>query len=210
VPHHLNPIQITLLLGGALVIVGLTVFIVYLLHKTFQQQRKPEDFRPSSPKSQDATSVMLASMQGVLTRMKARERELEALLREAEQRADSSTRTLEAVVRDLTAGLMIFTREGFLALANPVARELLGVDTWSRRRYPEILGAESPLAGYLRDALEGGASLRAETVEHRLPNGNVLFLEVTLSVYYGRSGQVEGAVCLLHRGMSAARPPRAD
>jgi hypothetical protein len=43
VPHHLNPIQITLLLGGALVIVGLTVFIVYVLHKAFQQQRKAED-----------------------------------------------------------------------------------------------------------------------------------------------------------------------
>jgi hypothetical protein len=41
------------------------------------------------------------------------------------------------------------------------------------------------------------ASLRAETVEHRLPNGNALALEVTLSPYYGRSGQVEGAVCVL-------------
>jgi PAS domain-containing protein len=210
VPHHLNAIQITLLLGGALVIVGLTLFIVYVLHKAFQQQRKPEDFRPPSPKSGDASSILLASMQGVLTRMKARERELEVLLREAEQRADSSTRMLEAVVRDLTVGVMIFTRDGFLALANPVARELLGVDTWSRRRYPEILGAESPLSLHLRNALEGGPSLHAETVEHRLPNGNVLALEVTLSPYYGRSGQVEGAVCLLHRGGSVTSSTTSD
>ena len=123
--RNLNPLQITLLLGAGLVIVGLTAFILYVIHKAFQQQRKPEDFRPSSPKSGDESSILLASMQGVLSRMKARERELEALLREAEQRADSSTRTLEAVVRDLTVGLLIFTRDGFLALSNPVARELL-------------------------------------------------------------------------------------
>jgi PAS domain-containing protein len=189
-----------LLLGGGLLIVGLTAFVLYAIHKAFQQQRKPEDFRASSPKSGDESSLLLASMQGVLSRMKARERELEALLREAEQRADWSTRTLEAVVRGLPVGLLIFTREGFLALSNPLARELLGVDTWSRRRYPEILGAESPLALHLRSALEGGAPLRAEALEHQLPDGTTVLLEVTLSPFYGRTGQAEGAICLLHKG----------
>ncbi|MBZ5543148.1 MAG: PAS domain-containing protein [Acidobacteriia bacterium] len=208
--RNLNPLQITLLLGAGLVIVGLTAFILYVIHKAFQQQRKPEDFRPSSPKSGDESSILLASMQGVLSRMKARERELEALLREAEQRADSSTRTLEAVVRDLTVGLLIFTRDGFLALSNPVARELLGVDTWSRRRYPEILGAESSLSHHLRNALEAGACLHAETVGHRLPDGGMVLLEVTLTPFYGRSGQVEGAVCLLHKGGITTGLPKAE
>jgi len=208
--RNLNPLQITLLLGAGLVIVGLTAFILYVIHKAFRQQRHPEDFRPTSPKSGDESSILLASMQGVLSRMKARERELEALLREAEQRADSSTRTLEAVVRDLTVGLLILTRDGFLALANPVAREFLGVDTWSRRRYPEILGAKSPLSHHLRNALESGASLRAETVEYRKPNGIVLLLEVTLSPFYGRSGKVEGAVCLLHQGGITTGLPKAE
>lgn len=208
--RHLNPIQITLLLGAGLVIVGLIAFILYAIHKAFQQQRKPEDFRPTSAKSGDESSALLASMQGVLSRMKARERELEALLREAEQRADSSTRRLEAVVRDFPVGLLIFTRDGFLALSNPVARELLGVDTWSRRRYPEILGADSPLALQLRNALEGGASLRAETVEYRTPDGMVLLLEVTLSPFYGRSGQVEGAVCVLHKGDATTGLPKTE
>jgi len=208
--RNLNPLQITLLLGAGLVIVGLTAFLLYVIHKAFRQQRHPEDFRPTSPKSGDESSILLASMQGVLSRMKARERELEALLREAEQHADSSTRTLEAVVRDLTVGLLILTRDGFLALANPVAREFLGVDTWSRRRYPEILGAESPLALQLRSALEGGASLRTEAVEYRTPNGIVLLLEVTLSPFYGRSGQVEGAVCLLYKQGTITRVPRTE
>lgn len=208
--QRLNPAQVALLLGGALVIVGLMALLLYALHKAFQQQRKKEDFRPSSPKSRNESSVLLASMQGVLRRMKSRERELEALLREAEQRADSSTRTLEAVVRDLPVGLLIFTRDGFLALANPRARELLGVDTWSRRRYPEILGSESPLALRLRNTLEAGASLRAETVEHHTPNGVVLFLDVTLSPFHGRSGQVEGAVCLLHKPGTVTGLPKTE
>jgi PAS domain-containing protein len=208
--RNLNPLQITLLLGGGLIIVGLTAFILYAIHKAFQQQRKSEDFPASSPKSGDESSMLLASMQGVLSRMKVRERELEVLLREAEQRADSSTRTLEAVVRDLPAGLLVFTREGFLALANPAARELLRADTWSRRRYAEILGAESPLSLHLRNTLEAGVSLRAETVEHQLPDGSVVFLEVTLSPFHGRSGQVEGAVCLLRKGGITTEFPKTE
>jgi PAS domain-containing protein len=202
--RNLTPLQVTLLLGGGLLIVGLTAFILYAIHKAFQQQRKPEDFRASPPKSGDESSMLFASMQGVLTRLKSRERELEALLREAEQRADSSTRTLEAIVRDLPVGLLIFTREGLLALSNPVARELLRIDTWSRRRYPEILGAESPLSLHLRSALEAEVSLRAATVEHHPPDGTTVLLEVTLSPFYGRSGQVEGTVCLLRRRGSIA------
>jgi PAS domain-containing protein len=198
--RNLTPLQVTLLLGAGLLIVGLTALVLYAIHKAFQQQRKPEDFRASAPKSGDESSVLLASMQGVLTRMKNRERELEALLREAEQRADSSTRTLEAIVRDLPVGLLVFTREGFLALSNPRARELLRVDTWSRRRYPEMLGAESPLSHHLRNALEAGACLRAEPLGHRFPDGGMVFLEVTLSPFYGRNGQVEGAICLLKQG----------
>jgi PAS domain-containing protein len=197
--RNLTPLQVTLLLGAGLLIVGLTAIILFAIHKAFQQQRKAEDFRASAPKSGDESSILLASMQGVLTRLKARERELEALLREAEQRADSSTRALEAVASDVTIGLLIFDRGGFLTLANPTARELLEVDTWSKRRYPEILGPESPLTLHLRNTLERSASLRAETVEHRLANGNVLRLEVTLSPYYGRSGQADGVVCLLSR-----------
>lgn len=205
-PHHLNPIEITLLLAGTLVVAGVTVSILYALHKAFQQQRKPEDFRPSSPKSVDESSILLASMQGVLTRMKARERELEALLREAEQRADSSTRMLEAVLRDLTVGLLIFNREGILALSNPVARELLGVDTWSRRRYPETLGIESALTTRLRSCLASGTGCRAQTVEHRTPKGDTFLLVATILPYYGRSGQIEGAVCMMEKADDAARP----
>lgn len=208
--RNLNPLQITLLLGGGLLIVGLTAFILYTIHKAFQQQRKSEDFRASSPKSGDESSILLASMQGVLTRMKCRERELEAVLREAEQRADSSTRTLEAVVRNLPAGLLVFTREGFLALSNPGARALLGVDTWSRRRYAEILGAESSLSLHLRNALEAGVPLRAESVEHQLSDGSTVLLEVTLSPFHGRSGQVAGAVCLLQKGGITAELPKRE
>ncbi|MBZ5514968.1 MAG: PAS domain-containing protein [Acidobacteriia bacterium] len=197
--HRLNPIQLTLHLGGALVIIGLTVFIVYILHKAFQQQRQPESLGPMPPRAQDATGFALASLQGVITRMKAREREMEALLREAEQRADSSTRRLEAVVRELAVGLFVVSREGFVTLANPTARELLAIDTWSRRRYPEILGTEAALTHHLKASLESGASLHAENVEYRLPNGEVVLLEVSLSPYHGRSGQIEGAVCFLRK-----------
>jgi len=180
---------------------GLFIFLVYTLHKAFQRQRKQADWRPISPRPGDETAFAAAAMQGVIARMKAREKELNDLLREAEQRAETSSRTLETIAREFPTGLMVFNREGFLALANPAVRTLLGIDTWSRRRYTEILGAESSIAGLLRDSLENGKNFRDQSVDVSTPRGETQTLSLSVSSWQGRSGQLEGIACFVTKRM---------
>ncbi|MFB3923149.1 MAG: PAS domain-containing protein [Terriglobia bacterium] len=197
--HNLTAVQIVLILGGILLVVGLFVLVVYLLHRAFERQRKETLSRAGRSRPANEAVFVNAALQGVIAKLKARESELNSLLREAEQRAEANSRMLEAIVREFPAGLMVFNQEGLLELANQAARVLLGIDTWSRRRYPEILGAESPVTRLVKQCLEGNRSSRDENVIVTGPTGQTRNLSVTVASCLGRNGQPQGAVCFITR-----------
>jgi PAS domain-containing protein len=190
--------QLTILVGGTIVLGGLLILLIYVLHKAFQRQRSGEaDLKPASPRAANEAAFALATVQSVIAGLKAREKELTKQLQEAEQRAEAAARTLESVGREIPLGLMLFSRDGFLTLSNPAAHALLGIDTWSRRRYPELLQPESPLTQYIRECLETGKSQKHQRVEHVTPEAQTRILEVCLSPWHDRKGQVAGVICLL-------------
>jgi len=189
--------QLTILVGGAIVLAGLLILLIYMLHKAFQRQRSEADLKPASPRAANEAAFALATVQSVIAGLKAREKELTRQLREAEQRAEAAARTLESLGREIPLGLVVFSRDGFLTLSNPAARALLGIDTWSRRRYPELFHAESPLTQYIRESLETGKSQKHQRVEYVTPEAQTRLLEVSLLPWHDRNGQVAGVICLL-------------
>lgn len=190
--------QLTIVVGGTIVLGGLLILLIYVLHKAFQRQRSGEaDLKPASPRAANEAAFALATVQSVIAGLKAREKELTKQLQEAEQHAEAAARTLESVGREIPLGLMLFSRDGFLTLSNPAAHALLGIDTWSRRRYPELLQPESPLTQYIRECLETGKSQKHQRVEYVTPEAQTRILEVCLSPWHDRKGQVAGVICLL-------------
>jgi PAS domain-containing protein len=194
--RHLSVSQLTLLVVGIFLIGGLLILLIYVLHKAFQRQREAGGSKRNSSRPPDEAAFAMATMQSVIAGLRAREKELREQLHDAEQRAEAGARTLESVIRDLPLGLMIFNRDGFIALSNSAVRALLGIDTWSRRRYTEILGAESQLTAWIRECLETGRTQR-ESLEYVTPRGETRNLGVFLSPCRGRDGQVESAVCVV-------------
>ena len=194
--QNLTSIQITLILGGILLVVCLFILLVYLVHKAFQRQRTQSELT-LRPRPGDEKAFVTAAVQAVIAKLKKRENELNGLLRDAELRAEVSSRTLETIVREFPAGLMVFDREGFLTLANPPARTILGIDPWSRRRYTDILGAASPIAGLVRECLEKGTSRRDQVMDIPTPSGSTQALNIVVSPCHGRRGQREGVVCVV-------------
>lgn len=175
---------------------GLLIFMAYIIHKMFKDRREAGDLTPKSPRSQDDATFAMAAMQGVIARLKQQETELVELRRAAEKRARESAQISENIIREMPNGLLVFNREGFITTVNPAARALLGVDTWSRRRYPEILGRGSALTRYLEECLETGKGVAQEMLEHTTESGQTRVLGVSLSPLHGANGEVEGAICL--------------
>jgi PAS domain-containing protein len=195
--RHLSVNQLTLLVVGFLLLGGLLVLLVYAVHKLFQRQREPSGLKPTPGRPVDDTAFALATMQSVITGLRAREKELKELLHDAEHRAQTSAQLLESVAREIPVALLVVDRAGFLTLSNPAVRALLGIDTWSRRRYLEILGPESQLAGSIRACLGTGKRSEREAIQYVSPRGETRALEVSLYPVCSQTGQVESAVCLL-------------
>lgn len=195
---HLTPLESRILLAIALLLfLVLAGLAVYLIHRVLKESHAAPDFKAKAPRAEDEAGFAMATMQGVITRMKEQERELAELRRQAEQRAKESARLSENVIREMPSGVLVFDRAGFITTANPAVREMLGVDIWSRRRYPEILGPESALAGLIRACLESGKTVTRETVEFQTSQGETRILGMSLSPFHGAGREIEGAVCLL-------------
>jgi PAS domain-containing protein len=192
--------QLILLLGATLLVVLLLTALGFAVYKMFKRRREAFDLNAAGTQAPKDAAFVVGALQGLVSKLKAEEKRLTELLRDAEQRAQASSRLLETILQEITTGAVVFNREGFLTQSNPAARGLLGIDTWSRRRYPEILGAESLLAGYVKECLEDGKALKRTAIEFRAPRGELCNLEVSLTPLRSPSGQVESALCLL-------RPP---
>lgn len=132
---QLNSQQVIFVLGTAFAIGAVLILVILILLRSLRKERKQMSMSPGAPRATDDSVFMISSLQAVVAGLKAREKELESLLRDAETRAEVSQRTLETVVRATPQGLMIFDLAGTLSIANQAARNMLNLDTWARRRY---------------------------------------------------------------------------
>ncbi len=195
--QHLSVSQLTLLLGITLVVGGLLVLVVFAFHKAILSQRRVNPAKQKSPRVENVAPFMIATMQAVIANLKEEQKKLVDLHRAAEERAEQSARINEIIAREMPTGLLIFDREGFLMQVNPAARALLQIDTWSRRRYPEILGTQSKLTARIQAGLETGRTTQWELIEDATRAGKTRALKIFLSPYHARAGKISGIVCLL-------------
>lgn len=195
--RHLSVAQLTLLVGLILAAAVMLILSAYALHRTLTRASRPDSFEPKTPRTDNEVNFILATLQGVIVNLKAEQKELTQQHRSEQRRAEESARINEIITREMPTGLMVFDREGFLVQANPAVRALLEIDSWSRRRYPEILGVQSPLTACIRKGLEEGRSTLWELLEVQTQRGGPRLLKVFLSQLSAQNGAINGVVCLV-------------
>ncbi len=204
--------------GGFLLVLALTAVIavwIFALAVRMFLRRKPkkeldlaEEIRPAPVRTENEPAFLAASMQGVIQRLRAQEKELERLHRLGKERAQQTERLTDAVTRNMPSGLLIVNSTGLITNANPAAQAALGCGALSYRRYTDLLGADSQLAGLLTRCLHEGHTFQREEIQHTTPAGDLRILGATVSPIYGAapSGhtpapggreRVTGALCLL-------------
>ena len=131
--------------------------------------------------SENASAFMTASMQGVIERLRAQEKELARLHLLAQERAQESERLTEEVTRNMPTGLLLVSATGAISATNPAAEDALGIHPLRYRSYKEILGADSELAQILEECLAIGKTIHRAEVTHMTNLGEVRHLGVTIS-----------------------------
>ena len=195
--RHLTVSQLTLVIGIAVAVGAVLILIVYTLHKAFRRQLQGEEWKPRTPRAEDSEAFMLAGLQALIASLREEQKKISELLRSSELRADECARRIELITREIEEGLLLFDREGYISLANSLARTLLSIDVWSRRRYQEVLGPDSELAQRIANCLAEGSVTRHEAVQYQTPRGDDLRLTVTIAPLLARGGEISGALCLI-------------
>jgi PAS domain S-box-containing protein len=201
-----NPMMMKLAMALILGIIAL--FVLVLGFRFLRQSMLHDDSSQSggsSSKSNDF-DITLATYQSVIQQFKAQGQELERLRQQDRQRASATENISDAVISNLTSGVVLFSPVGLVQQANPAAKK--------------ILGYASPFSLHARDIFRGATAIRptvqenslpqildraAKTREaiHRLevdyttPSGEARVLGITISPVQDRAGALLGTACLI-------------
>jgi nitrogen-specific signal transduction histidine kinase len=181
----------------AIILIAGIVAVVAARRMLRSGSKSSDPLAAATPRTDNPTAFVTASMQAVIQKLKEQEKELEALHRAERERAKQTERLSEAVTRNMPAGLLLLNSAGLVTSANPAAELALGVKSLVYRRYNEVLGADSRLTQLIAGCLDQGRTFRREEVEYITPSHELRQLGVTISPILGDTTEVTGAICLL-------------
>src|ERR1700730_12866964 len=182
---HTSVSPMTLVIIGAsfvIVVAGL-LFLGRAIRKLLREHETEArgDFTAPKANEDNPSAFMAASMQGVIEKLRAQERELARLHRIEQERARESERITEEVTRNMPTGLLLLSAKGAITSANPAAETALGVKGLQYRAYVEVLDPDSDLANLLGACLHEGRTIHRGEIRHVTPAGEVRQLGVTIS-----------------------------
>ena len=170
------------------------------------------------------TTFALAAYEGVISKLKEQEKELERLRKVDRAQANESASMSESVLSNLSSGVVLFNTTNLVRQANPAAKTLLGYQsvaglhgrdifrgiTQARLTLspadagdaasPNIEWSESgpaPLLKAVASCLRDGALFRRIEADYQTPTGDPRVLGITLSPVRNYAGDTIGAVALL-------------
>src|SRR6202035_4978306 len=198
----------------AILLLSSVLFFVLIRKMLREGSRSPSgDWTGPKADTENASAFMAASMQGVIEKLRAQEKELAQLHSLAQERAQESERLTEEVTRNMPTGLLLVNATGAISSTNPAAEGALGIRPLRYRSYKEILGGDTQLTKMLTACLRDGKTFQRGEVEHVTTQGEFRRLGVTISPIYrpvrnavrtsGGDGavatdmKVSGALCLM-------------
>ncbi len=181
--HSISPLGLTVIGMAFVLIIAATIVAVVLARKLLRDKDTSPavDWSAARPGEENPSAFMTASMQGVIEKLRAQERELARLHRAEKERARESERITEEVTRSMPTGLLLLSAKGSITSANPAAETALGMSGMQYRSYTEVLGKDSDLAKMLGACLSRGLTTHRAEVQHVTQSGQVRQLGVTIS-----------------------------
>ncbi len=149
--------------------------------------------------SHDEGQFLLETFQDVVARLKEKEQELQTLHLLEKTRADETEALASDIIRSMTTGLVSLDPSGQVAVVNPAAEKIFGVEAsvWRGRSFDEVFAGSPELRGRVREALsEGTFHLRGQA-RYRIENGRTLHLGVSVIPLVSSAGTPKGALALL-------------
>jgi PAS domain-containing protein len=127
-PVMVSPVGIVSTIIMIVLLLAATMILVIMLRKLLHNGAPPSGSELTTPRTdmESPTAFMTASMQGVIEKLRAQEKELARLHVLAQERAQESERMTEEVTRNMPTGLLLVSATGAISSTNPAAEAALG------------------------------------------------------------------------------------
>jgi nitrogen fixation/metabolism regulation signal transduction histidine kinase len=204
-----NPILFKLVLLSVMLFMFLLIGAVwiYSIRKRYLKDARGTAERPAA--SSDV-AFSLAAYNGVIQKLKEQEAELRKLRHSERGRAATSESVSEAVLSNLTSGVLLFSNNGMVRQGNASAKSILGYGALYGMHARDIFrgvtgvrregfGEDSPgaLVEAVDQCLRHGLPFRRIEADYRTPAGERRVLGITVSPVRGTLGEALGAACLI-------------
>jgi nitrogen fixation/metabolism regulation signal transduction histidine kinase len=212
------------LVRATVVLVAATVaFLLSLVCLRMLRKSITEDAEMSSEPSPSLETLPLHLYNTVIQQLKQQKHELQVQSQTEQHRARTTESFSQAVLANLSSGVLVFGSNGLVKTSNPAAKRILGFAATTGMSAEDIFrgavvsSGTKGLSGVFPDetladtaeesvcvadevasVLHEGAKQRRVDAEYETPAGEQRFLSVTVSPISAGDGDLLGAACLIN------------
>ena len=199
-----------------LICAGLS-FVIGLILVRLLRRNIDEESQVSSEGSTSLDTLPLHLYNTVIQQLKQQKHELQVQTQVEQRRARTTENFSQAVLSNLSSGVLVFGMNGLVKQTNPAAKEILGFASPTGMSAEDIFrgaavssdstgnvssgrptNAPVPLAGEVHSALRQGSKRRQVEADYITPRGDKRRIAVTVSPVPSVDGTLLGAACLIN------------
>jgi PAS domain S-box-containing protein len=188
-----NPVlaygAVGLLLAGVAFVVGM-VFMRWLRRSIEDEADISSNAKPS------LDTLPLHLYNTVIQQLKQQKQELQEQTQNEQRRARTTENFSQAVLANLSSGVLVFGTNGLVQQSNPAAKQILGFASSTGMGADDLFRSE--IADEVRCVLREASGLRQAEAEYTTPAGEQRFIAVTVSPVPAADGSLLGAACLIN------------
>lgn len=205
-----NPLLLKIALVGIFCLT-LFLFAVALIRKLRQNVTAEMDSMNARP--QNSTAVTLAAYEGVIRQLREQGNQLQRAREESQQQAASNENIHEAVLSNLSCGVLFFDRAGLVRQANRAAKSLLGYASPFSFHIRELFRgltrvewqetgeeahSQTPFVEAMQQTLRTAEPFPRARIEYITPGGHKRVLGIAASAVREKNGEVQGVSCVIN------------
>ena len=208
-----NPV---LLRAAAVLICAGTAFLVALLSMRVLRKKISEEADLSSGAAPSLDALPLHLYNTVIQQLKQQKHELQVQSQAEQQRARTSESFSQAVLSNLSSGVVVFGANGLVKTSNAAAKAILGfasttgmsaedifrgaVVDGAKSRVTAEMGLDEPVAvaDEIQWVIRGDSKQRQVESEYETPGGEKRYIQMTISPVPATNGELLGVACLIN------------
>lgn len=170
-------------------------FMIVVVFMRLLRRNIEEESEISSEGTPSLDTLPLHLYNTVIQQLKQQKNELQEQSQTEQRRARTSENFSQAVLSNLSCGVLVFGTNGLVTQSNPAAKQILGFASSTGMGADDLFRGE--IAAEVHSVLREGSSRRQLNTNYTTPSGEKRRIAVTVSPVPAVDGSLLGAACLI-------------